>query len=110
MNKLFWVALFAIFASISYTHVCDNGWDPEDDERECLYDACFSATGNCFASNGANPCNGCRAYTASCQSNCYNDCYGCVLCLYNNGCCAHGDIVTQVPICESDCLMNSPNC
>ena len=109
MNKFLLVALLAVFATFTNANVCDDGWDPSADEYECMYEACVPEGGNCFYSNGANPFDGCQTYHALCQDKCYNACYDCVLCLYNNECCAHGDLVSQVPLCVANCMINSPS-
>ena len=83
------------------------------DEEECLYQACIPEVGNCFYSNGANPFDGCRTIQAGdCKDQCYNDCYYCVSCLWNFGCCTAGDLVEEVPLCEAACnILSIPqNC
>jgi len=100
-TKLLILALFAVIATVSIAQPEVGCWE---NEEECMYQACIPENGNCYYSHGANPFDGCRTKTASvCKDRCYDDCYDCVLCLYNFGCCTSGDLVEEVPICQAAC-------
>jgi len=111
--KLFLIAtILAISATVSfgqpYDCAANIGWT---DESECLYWAAVGGPngGNCYASVDSNIEDGCITYGAVSQCYCDTDCYDCLECIYDFGCCSDG-AQKNWPLCVENCMINSPHC